>query len=96
MSKEDRASLVQQLKEDQANRQQSLLDIVNKTLGQQAEKFTLLVFFCRTRHLYPTIGLPLIKLAEPSLGVPESLHCANPFLRYNNSFLAKGLAALPP
>ena len=41
MSKEDRASLVQQLKEDQANRQQSLLDIVNKTLGQQAEKFTI-------------------------------------------------------
>lgn len=41
MSKEDRASLVQQLKADQANRQQSLLDIVNKTLGQQATKFTL-------------------------------------------------------
>ena len=41
MSKEDRASLVQQLKEDQANRAQSLLDIVNKTLGKQAEKFTI-------------------------------------------------------
>lgn len=41
MSKEDRASLVQQLKADQANRQQSLLDIVNKTLGQQAGKFTI-------------------------------------------------------
>ncbi|MBQ8086775.1 MAG: hypothetical protein IJ232_11790 [Lachnospiraceae bacterium] len=41
MSKEDRASLVQQLKADQASRQQSLLDIVNKTLGQQAEKFTI-------------------------------------------------------
>ena len=41
MSKEDRASLVQQLKADQANRQQSLLDIVNKTIGKQAEKFTI-------------------------------------------------------
>lgn len=41
MSKEDRASLVQQLKADQANRQQSLLDIVNKTIGQQAGKFTI-------------------------------------------------------
>jgi len=41
MSKEDRATLVRQLKTDQANRQQSLLDIVNKTLGQQAEKFTI-------------------------------------------------------
>lgn len=41
MSKEDRASLVQQLKDDQLSRQQSLLDIVNKTLGQQATKFTL-------------------------------------------------------
>ena len=41
MSKEDRASLVQQLKDDQLSRQQSLLDIVNKTLGQQASKFTL-------------------------------------------------------
>ncbi len=41
MSKEDRDTLVRQLKTDQANRQQSLLDIVNKTLGQQAEKFTI-------------------------------------------------------
>ena len=41
MSKEDRASLVQQLKDDQLSRQQSLLDIVNKTLGQQATKFTI-------------------------------------------------------
>lgn len=41
MSKEDRASLVQQLKDDQLSRQQSLLDIVNKTLGQQATKFTM-------------------------------------------------------
>lgn len=41
MSKEDRDAIVQQLKADQANRQQSLLDIVNKTLGQQAEKFTI-------------------------------------------------------
>ena len=41
MSKEDRAALVQQLKADQANRQQSFLDIVNKTIGQQAGKFTL-------------------------------------------------------
>ena len=41
MSKEDRASLVQQLKDDQLSRQQSLLDIVNKTLGQQAAKFTI-------------------------------------------------------
>ena len=41
MSKEDRASLVQQLKNDQLSRQQSLLDIVNKTIGQQATKFTL-------------------------------------------------------
>ncbi len=41
MSKEDRASLVQQLKNDQLSRQQSLLDIVNKTIGQQATKFTI-------------------------------------------------------
>lgn len=41
MSKEDRSALVQQLKDDQVSRQQSLLDIVNKTLGQQATKFTL-------------------------------------------------------
>ena len=41
MSKEERSALVQQLKDDQVSRQQSLLDIVNKTLGQQATKFTL-------------------------------------------------------
>jgi hypothetical protein len=41
MSKEDRDALVKQLKDDELNRQQSLLDIVNKTLGQQATKFTL-------------------------------------------------------
>ena len=41
MSKEDRASLVQQLKDDQLSRQHSVLDIVNKTIGQQASKFTL-------------------------------------------------------
>lgn len=41
MSKEDRDALVKQLKDDELNRQQSLLDIVNKTLGQQATKFTI-------------------------------------------------------
>ena len=37
MSAEDRAALVQQLKDDQANRQQSLIDIVQQMMGQQAK-----------------------------------------------------------
>ena len=41
MSKEDRSALVKQLKDDQLRSQQNLLDIVNKTIGQQATKFSL-------------------------------------------------------
>lgn len=36
MSKEDRASLVQQLKDDQSAREQSLVDLVNKMMNKQA------------------------------------------------------------
>lgn len=39
MSKEDRAALVEQLKADQAYRQQQLTDIVSKTLSGQAKSF---------------------------------------------------------
>lgn len=39
MSSEDRAALVQQLKQDQANRQSQLVDIVNQMLSKQATKF---------------------------------------------------------
>lgn len=39
MSKEERASLVQQLKEDQENRQRSLTELVQKMLGKQAETY---------------------------------------------------------
>ena len=38
----------------------------------------LLVFFCRTRYLYPAIGLPLLELAQSTLSIPIGLHCANP------------------
>lgn len=40
MSAEKRAELVKQMKADQANRQSQLVDIVNKMIGQQAQKFT--------------------------------------------------------
>lgn len=40
MNAEQRAELVKQLKEDQANRQSQLVDIVNKMLNGQATKFT--------------------------------------------------------
>ena len=41
MSKEDRSALVEQLKADQAYRQQQLTDIVSKTLSGQGKAFTL-------------------------------------------------------
>ncbi len=41
MSKEDRAAIVEQLKADQAYRQQQLTDIVSKTLTGQSKSFTL-------------------------------------------------------
>lgn len=41
MSKEDRAAIVEQLKADQAMRQQQLTDIVSKTLTGQSKSFTL-------------------------------------------------------
>ena len=39
MSKEDRASLVEQLKSDQESRQQSLIDLVQKMISKQADTF---------------------------------------------------------
>lgn len=41
MSKEDRAAVVEQLKADQAYRQQQLTDIVSKTLTGQSKSFSL-------------------------------------------------------
>jgi len=41
MSEEDRAALVKQLKADQANREQSFLNIVSKTLTGQANAFSM-------------------------------------------------------
>ena len=41
MSQADRSALVEQLKNDQAQRQQSLTDLVSKTLGQQAKTYGL-------------------------------------------------------
>ena len=41
MSKEDRAAVVEQLKADQAYRQQQLTDIVSKTLTGQSKSFTM-------------------------------------------------------
>ena len=41
MSQEDRSALVEQLKNDQVARQQSLTDLVSKTLGQQAKSYSL-------------------------------------------------------
>lgn len=40
MSKEERASLVQQLKDDQSARQKSLVDLVNKMMTKQAQTST--------------------------------------------------------
>lgn len=39
-SAEQRAAIVKQMKADQETRQNQLVDIVNKMLGQQAQKFT--------------------------------------------------------
>lgn len=44
MSKEDRAALVEQLKADQAYRQQQLTDIVSKSLAGQSKSFGLATF----------------------------------------------------
>lgn len=41
MSQADRSALVEQLKNDQVQRQQSLTDLVSKTLGQQAKTYGL-------------------------------------------------------
>ena len=41
MSKEERAALVQQLKDDQVNRQKSLTDLVSKMLGKQVDVFSM-------------------------------------------------------
>ena len=41
MSQADRSALVEQLKNDQVARQQSLTDLVSKTLGQQAKSYSL-------------------------------------------------------
>ncbi|MBQ9279315.1 MAG: hypothetical protein IJ224_11860 [Lachnospiraceae bacterium] len=41
MSQADRSALVEQLKNDQVQRQQSLTDLVSKTLGQQAKSYSL-------------------------------------------------------
>lgn len=43
MSQADRSALVEQLKNDQVQRQQSLTDLVSKTLGQQAKSFSLAI-----------------------------------------------------
>lgn len=43
MSKEERDTLVKQLKEDQVARQQSLVDLVNQTLSKQAGTFKIAV-----------------------------------------------------
>ena len=77
-----------------------IADVRHKIVGDVELLFQLvLVVFCRTRHLYPTIGLPLRELGQSALGVPESLHCANPVLIHNSQCImhnlaAKGLAAL--
>ena len=53
-----------------------------------------LVFFGGASHLYPAIGLPLCELGQSALGVPVSLHFANPFFVCEMVLAAKGLAAL--
>ena len=56
--------------------------------------YGVLVFFGGACHLYPAIRLPLCELGQSALGVPESLHCANPFFVREMVLAAKGLAAL--
>ena len=57
-----------------------IADVGDEIVGNAEPLFQLLlVFVGGTCYLYPAIGLPLIEHAEPTLGVPECLHCANPF-----------------
>ena len=54
-------------------------DVVDEIVGNlKALLEFALVFLCRTRHLYPTIRLPLADVGELAVCVPVSLHCANP------------------